>query len=183
MFAKMNQFQVGFASFILRWGLAAICVVHGVIKIHQSAPLGPEMSLTVQRFVGWGELLCGLALAVGLLSRVAALGIIVVQVGAIFLVTGHYALMVAPMGKVGADYRKVGPEFNLVLIAMCLSVLVLGSGVFSLDHLFVTLWRRWRASTAARTVAVQNKPQATPEPLAIATHSVPEPVVVPTVPG
>jgi putative oxidoreductase len=154
MFAKLLKPHVDLAALLLRWGLAAIFVVHGYIKVMQNASLFPqELSLTTQTVVGWAELICGLALAVGLLSRIAALGIIALQVGAIILVTGRHALEGLEIGPRGAKFTKVGPEYNLVLIIMALALLVLGSGAVSLDHLLLSRWRRKAARAVPQPVA------------------------------
>ena len=145
MFAKLLKPQVELAALLLRWGLAAIFIVHGYIKVVQPFELIPQLSLTAQAAVGWVELSCGLALAVGLLSRIAALPIIADQVGAIVLLTGKHALEGLTLKKAGADFMLVGPEYNLVLIVMCLGVIVLGSGAASLDHLLSSGWRRKKA--------------------------------------
>jgi putative oxidoreductase len=152
MLAKLPRFQRDLASVLLRWGLAAIFIVHGVVKLDQTYALIPELTLAMQTLVGWGELIGGVLLLVGLLSRLAALELIVLQIGAIYYITGKYALIVAPMDDRKAIFRKIGPEYNLVLITACLAVLVLGSGIFSLDHLFVMLWRTWKKPTAPPTV-------------------------------
>jgi putative oxidoreductase len=141
MFAKLLEPQVDLAALLLRWGLAAIFVVHGYIKVTVGFPLIPDFHPTAQTAVGWVELICGLALAVGLLSRVAALGILALQVGAIILVTGQYALTGLTLRPTGADFTKVGPEYNLVLIVLGLGVIVLGGGAASLDHLLGSLRR------------------------------------------
>ena len=41
----------------------------------------------IQFLVAWGEFLGGLALAIGMLTRLASLGLILIQLGAIYLVT------------------------------------------------------------------------------------------------
>jgi putative oxidoreductase len=74
-----------------------------------------------------GELLGGLALVVGLLSRLAALGLIIDLVLAILLVKVNTGL-IAPQGG-GA-----GAELDLALIAGFVAVLLLGPGRPSLDH-------------------------------------------------
>lgn len=148
MFATLFKPKTSLAALILRLGLAGIFVVHGYIKLYVTIPLIPEMSLPTQRAVGWAELACGLVLAVGLFSRLAAVGIIGLQAGAIALVSGKYALKVLDATARGSDYLRVGPEYNLVLIAMALSVVVLGSGAFSLDHLLVCRWHRKPAAAA-----------------------------------
>ncbi len=88
----------------------------------------PEaMRLTVaQMAVAWGELLGGIALLLGALTRIAAAGVIVIQLGAIATVTfarGFSAL------NAGGGY-----EYNLALVAMCLTLVVLGAGALSVDR-------------------------------------------------
>jgi putative oxidoreductase len=89
-----------------------------------------------QLVVAWAEFLGGLALLVGVLTRWAALGEIIIQIGAIILVT-------LPRG-----FRfQVGTfEFNLVLIAMCLALVILGPGRWSVDRVL-----RERRMTSRRT--------------------------------
>ena len=80
-----------------------------------------------QLAVAWGELLGGIAMALGLLARLAALGLIVIQAGAIWTVT--YALGFAM--DAGPGY-----EYNIAIIAMCVALVSLGGGRLSVDHLF-----------------------------------------------
>jgi uncharacterized membrane protein YphA (DoxX/SURF4 family) len=143
MFANLLKPKTDLAALMLRMGLAAIFIVHGSMKIAQSASLLPDvMSLQMQNVLGWTELISGVALAVGLFSRLAALVIIPLQLGAIVRVTWRRALAGPAFEAQGVDFMKVGPEFNIVLIAMCLGVILLGSGVVSLDHVLLTTWRR-----------------------------------------
>jgi uncharacterized membrane protein YphA (DoxX/SURF4 family) len=113
-----------------------------------------EMTLEVQTAVGWAELLCGIALAVGLFSRLAAVGMIVTQVAAIVMVTGRHALQGPMIERTGADFGRVGPEYNGVLIAMCLAVMLLGSGKISVDH-FLAQWFSGKKSGRTATQAGQ----------------------------
>src|SRR5262245_7092400 len=84
------------APLVLRLGLAVIFIVNGVNKVSPDAGWGTdwpspvEIPGAVKFLVAWGELLGGAALAVGLLSRVAALGLIVIMAGAIATVTGQH---------------------------------------------------------------------------------------------
>src|SRR4051812_32218331 len=100
---------------LLRLALGAIFIHHGLGKISQdtewgaswmkppppaatseagsssSAPVGepkPPPSRVLQMAVAWGELVGGIALVVGFLTRLAALGIIAIMIGAI--VTVHW---------------------------------------------------------------------------------------------
>lgn len=145
--------QVDAASVMLRWGLAAIFIVHGFFKLGQTGPFLEEIPLSQQNLVGWLELVCGCLLVPGLLSRLAALALAATQVGAVMLITGKYAFEGLTFGKKGVDFTKVGPEYNLVLIVMCLSVVALGSGTISLDHLLASWWRSRRGTTAPAPAA------------------------------
>src|SRR5262245_61730954 len=82
------------APLVLRLGLAVIFIFHGVQKVSPDNGwgtnwMGPnaDMPSVVQMLVAWGETLGGAALAIGLLTRVAALGIIVIMAGG--NATGH----------------------------------------------------------------------------------------------
>ena len=86
----------------------------------------------VQTAVAWGELACGIALALGLLTRLAALGIIIIQAGAIYFVT--YDRGYGPGG-----FGLVGFENNVIIIVTCLTLLFLGAGEFSMDR-----WLFWK---------------------------------------
>jgi uncharacterized membrane protein YphA (DoxX/SURF4 family) len=86
-------------------------------------PLG-ELPAFIQVAVAWGELLGGAALLIGLFTRLASAGLIAIQVGAVLTVTWFRGFSFADGG---------GYEFNLALIAMCLSVLIMGGGMLSVD--------------------------------------------------
>jgi uncharacterized membrane protein YphA (DoxX/SURF4 family) len=156
MSSKLLDPKVDLASVIFRWALAATFIVHGYFKVIQDNSLLAHLTTAGNDIVGWVELVCGVLLAVGLLSRIAALGIIPLQIAAIVMVTWKRALAGPAITPGGADYTRVGPEYNLLLIAACLGVILLGSGVFSLDHLLLRAWRRRKA--AATTPAVVNAP-------------------------
>jgi uncharacterized membrane protein YphA (DoxX/SURF4 family) len=136
MLTTLLKPKVDLAALVLRWGIAAIFLVHGYFKIVQTEPLLPESIMTFEQQIvlAWTEMVIGGAVAIGLFSRLAALVAIGHQIGAIVLITGKRALAGPEINMSGADYTKVGPEFNLVLIALCLGVILLGSGIFSLDY-------------------------------------------------
>jgi uncharacterized membrane protein YphA (DoxX/SURF4 family) len=153
MLAKLLRPHADFATLLLRVGLAAIFIVHGVFKVNQDFELLPSiMSMEVQVTVGWVELICGGLLLVGLFSRLACLPMIAIQIAAIILVTGKRALGME-MERWGADYSRVGPEYNLVLITVCVAVVALGSGLVSLDHLLKKVFLRKAAAAPAAPVA------------------------------
>jgi putative oxidoreductase len=152
------------SALILRLGLALIFLFHGLDKIVKDGGAGwvndmfvraqtetlptpektqapqPPTSLTfmgTQLAVAWGEFLGGLALLAGILTRWAALGLVIIQVGAVALVT-------APRGF--RFDKGGGYEYNLVLIAMCLALLILGPGRWSVDWML-----RHRLAVGARS--------------------------------
>lgn len=76
--------------------------------------------------MAWGELIGGIALAVGFLTRLAAVGIIVIMIGAI--ATVHWPH--------GFDITKGGFEYNFTLIVMCLCLVLGGPGPVAVDRFF-----------------------------------------------
>jgi uncharacterized membrane protein YphA (DoxX/SURF4 family) len=88
-------------------------------------------------------------LAFGLLSRLAALALIAEMVGAIVMVTGARQFMPISFTPGGFTFQA-GSAHNFIIIVACLALLVLGSGVVSLDHLIFG-WRRGRQSQAQAT--------------------------------
>lgn len=141
------EMKANLASLFLRLGLAAIFIYHGLEKIfatqhHWGTSWATRMWLdnpatghvgtevpgllfpAVQLLVAWAELLGGVALLVGLFSRIAAIALIAIQLGAIWLVTFS-------RGFTGLG----GYEYNVALIVMCLAVAVLGDGALTVDRL------------------------------------------------
>ncbi|MBY0526882.1 MAG: DoxX family protein [Gemmataceae bacterium] len=119
----------------LRVALAAVFIFHGWGKVMTE---GNEMGAAwaakmpepppreLQQAVAWGELAGGVALALGLLTRLAALGIVVVMVGAI--VNVH--------GEKGFSMMNGGYEYNFVLIAIGVALIAGGGGAWALDAFF-----------------------------------------------
>jgi putative oxidoreductase len=77
------------------------------------------------------EFFGGLGLMVGLLSRVAAVGIAVTMVFAIAMVHGGHGLFLNWFG----DREGHGYEYHLLAIALAAAIVVRGSGAISLDRL------------------------------------------------
>jgi putative oxidoreductase len=77
------------------------------------------------------EFFGGAALIVGLLSRVAAVGIGVIMASAILMVHGRHGLFLNWFG----DRKGHGYEYHLLAIALAAVVIVRGSGAVSVDRL------------------------------------------------
>jgi putative oxidoreductase len=124
---------------ILRLCLAAIFIFHGYQKVATAGNEGGaawDKSETappklVQMAVAYGEFAGGLAMAIGFLTRIAALGIIALMAGAIYTRTGVN----------GFDNLSHGYEYNVAIIAMALSLFFLGPGSVAVDR-FLRIRRR-----------------------------------------
>jgi uncharacterized membrane protein YphA (DoxX/SURF4 family) len=137
MLANLLKPRVDLAALVLRLGLAAIFVVHGIFKLVQEFPLNEDLPMPVQTFVGCVELIAGLMLAAGLFSRIAAVALAIEQIVIIGMVTHKFAWAGPKFTPEGADFTRVGPEYNLALIALAVAVFFLGSGAVSLDSVIM----------------------------------------------
>jgi putative oxidoreductase len=120
---------------ILRLGLAAVFIFHGYEKVSGSgneaganwAAAMPKPPTKIEQLaVAYGELAGGIALAIGFLSRLAALGLVGIMAGAIYTLTGEK----------GFSALQGGYEYNATLIVMCVAVILMGSGTIAVDHMF-----------------------------------------------
>jgi putative oxidoreductase len=141
----LPQVRGDIACLVLRAGLAAIFIYHGLDKIlgagHQGGAnwLSEQLNdpgiegdrgqssflVAVQLAVAWGEILGGAALALGLFTRLAAAGMILFQAAAVYLI--YYSPVFSPTKQGSAEY-------NFALLAMCVALVLLGGGWFSLDY-------------------------------------------------
>jgi putative oxidoreductase len=116
---------------ILRCGLAVIFVYHGLGKVNAETDWGATWAqkmpdpphATVQMAVAWGELVGGIALGLGLLTRLAALGIAAIMAGAIATIHWEHGF---PLPH--------GFEYNFAIIVMCAAILVMGPGNMAIDR-------------------------------------------------
>ena len=76
------------------------------------------------------EFLGGLGLIVGLLSRIAALGIAVVMIVALVAVHGKFGFFMNWYG----EKQGHGIEYHILVLALALAVMIKGAGAFSLDQ-------------------------------------------------
>jgi putative oxidoreductase len=136
-----------------RVGLAWIFIYHGANTlfdafgnggIHQQsvyfatvAHLHPATFFAV--LGGIIECFGGVAVGVGLLGRLAAAGLVGDMVMAMITVTFRNGIVSSSAGS--------GYELNVALAALALVVVMLGTGMFSLDALVAELWRKRRLPT------------------------------------
>jgi putative oxidoreductase len=76
------------------------------------------------------EFFGGLGLVVGLLTRIASLGVAGLMIGAIFMVHLPNGFFMNWMG----NQKGEGVEYHLLVLAMAAALLLRGGGAFSLDR-------------------------------------------------
>lgn len=126
---------------VLRLGLAVIFIYHGLGKVGAESnfgagwarvPAGQETIPTaMQLAVAWGEMIGGVALAAGFLTRWAALGIALIMVGAIATVHGKNGFPLVLEGT-----PNMGYEYNFAILVICAAVMLLGGGSLAVDRFF-----------------------------------------------
>src|SRR5271163_1417033 len=143
MWANLFYTNPDWIETVIRITLGVVFFAHGAQKL-----LGwfggagyRETMRTMHQFLGVPSPLAFLAIAteffggaglmVGLLSRVAALGIAVTMVAAILMVHGRYGLFLNWLG----DRKGHGFEYHLLAIALAAVIIARGSGALSLDRL------------------------------------------------
>jgi putative oxidoreductase len=99
---------------------------HGTVGAftHMGMPAAMAYLIICTEFFG------GLGLIVGWLTRIAALGIAGLMIGAIFMVHLQFGFFMNWMGA----QKGEGFEFHLLALAMAGALLLRGGGAFSLDR-------------------------------------------------
>lgn len=124
--------RIDLGLLILRLVIGAVFIAHGAQKIFQVGlgnvggmfgQMGVPMPGIAGPLVALVELLGGLALVFGLLTRLASLGLAIDMLGAILLV--HL--------KNGFFMQNSGYEYALTLLGASLALMFTGAGAYSLD--------------------------------------------------
>jgi len=143
MWANLFYTNPDWIETLIRITLGVVFFAHGAQKLFGwfGGPGYKETMRTMHQFLGVPsplaflaiatEFFGGAALIVGLFSRVAALGIAVTMVVAIFTVHVRYGLFLNWFG----DRKGHGYEYHLLVIALAAVIIARGSGALSLDRL------------------------------------------------
>jgi putative oxidoreductase len=129
---------------VLRLAAGAIFVAHGWADVTQEGgaganiPLYREVGIPLAEvsawFGGYMQLIGGGLLVLGVLTRVAAAGLVAVMGGALVFVHAGEQIVLAPDGS--------GSGFALAMFAIALCLLGAGPGRLSLDHVLLARFGR-----------------------------------------
>jgi putative oxidoreductase len=130
-FLSLHQFS-DFALLALRIALGAVFLTHGLGKrklwsMQPSAQM-PAGMLTKLRILSIVEPAGGLGVLFGFLTQLAALGLVIVMLGAIqFLITTVHRKFTGE--------NAAGWEFEFLLLIVALALFIMGGGKYALDRL------------------------------------------------
>ena len=141
MLRKLFATNKDIVPIFLRMALGAVMFPHGAQKVLGWFG-GGGFKVTLEGMTGMGvpaaivvmvmiaEFLGSLGLIFGFLTRLSALGVISVMLGAIFTVHQQYGFFMNWMGKQAGE----GFEYHLLAVGIAVALLVRGGGAFSIDR-------------------------------------------------
>ena len=143
MIRRLIQTNEDFSIIFLRLGLGVIFFAHGAQKLLGWFG-GYGFSGTMNFFTGslgipalfaflaiMAEFFGALGLLFGLLTRIAALGIAIVMVVAVFMIHLQYGFFMNWSGKLQGE----GIEYHLLVLAISIFLMINGGGRWSFDRL------------------------------------------------
>ena len=148
-----DMVYISIASLVLRIFVGALFIVHGLPKLagQWRKPMRDGMSQLgipglLFDLVGLLELLGGLALVIGFLTRIAAALLALEMVGTTILYIAKLYKAPLPRGFAEPMFKATkgymfGWELDTVLLASCIAIVLIGPGIFSIDIIVWTLVR------------------------------------------
>jgi len=108
------------------WGLLILRLAIGIIFVyHAKSKVGGKMGGFLQ-FIGFCELAGGLAMIAGFLTQLAALGIGIIMLGAIYKKINEWHIPFWAKDNTGWEY-------DFLILAACIALIFLGAGSMSVD--------------------------------------------------
>ena len=126
--ALLFEGDVDIGLLVLRVALGAIFIYHSIPKLKTPAPMAKGMGKSKNFIILLGimEFVAGLFLILGFLTRVGALLIVIVMLGALYHKLFKWNIPFAA-------HDKLGWEFDLILLASAIALIFLGDGAISID--------------------------------------------------
>ncbi len=120
------------ALVVVRLVVAAAFILHGIAKFSAWQTVAsdqmPSGIITLMKVLSIAEPLAGVALIFGLMTQLAAFGLILVMVGAVYMKQFVW----------GIGYSSVsttGWEYDLSLFALCVVLFIIGGGRYSIERI------------------------------------------------
>lgn len=114
------------------WGLLALRLAVGVIFIYHGFDKWTMDTVGyIMPILKYAEPIGGVALILGVLTQLAALGFVIIMLGAIYMKASGFGQQ--PLDVLGSFGGQGGWEFDLVILAGCIALLLSGAGRMSLD--------------------------------------------------
>lgn len=132
MFGKTTEKQIDLGLLVLRLALGTVFIAHGGQKLFQFgldgvaggfAQMGVPMASVVGPMTGFVEFFGGIAIILGLLTRLAGLGLAGTMIGAITFVHAKNGF-----------FLPGGVEFVMMLLAAAVTFVITGAGAYSIDR-------------------------------------------------
>lgn len=127
MIFELSQYS-NLAFFVLRLALAAIFIYHALPKLKSAEQMGQAMGWSAGNVLVLGlvEFVSSLGMISGLYIQVAALMLALVMIGAIYFKIAKWNAPFSAMDKMGW-------EFDLILLAASIFILVNGGGAIGVQ--------------------------------------------------
>lgn len=126
MLSSLNRYG-DWGLLALRLAVGAIFIYHGTLKWQMS---DPSPIMTILKFA---EPIGGLALILGALTQLAALGLAIIMLGAIYMKASGFGQQALDFAGSFAPQGGTGWEFDLMILAGCITLLLMGAGSLSVD--------------------------------------------------
>ena|SRR3989344_585858 len=122
MFEQLTQYN-NIGLLILRLAVAAIFIYHALPKLKNAKGMAQMMDMPAGTIfmLGGVEFLSSVGLALGIYTQSAAVLLAIVMIGAIYFKTAKWRVPFAAMDKTGW-------EFDLILLAASIAILLSGGG-------------------------------------------------------
>ncbi len=166
----MQKLTTDIAALVLRVAAGLIFLPHGWSKVAGdggAAAFAADMAANyhLPSFLGYlaaySEVVGGILLIAGLLTRLDALLLAGTMFVAAFVVQLPDALYEVQPGAIKLFVALRGIETPLAMFAICVALVLLGAGRFSLDALALHLWRRRGTAASALSEAEGTTPPKT----------------------